>query len=176
MSPTSAMVTSDKSMPSALVTFLEAALIRAGLQGCHVTSVARNVREQATAMLANLMSPIPDDQGRVGPAKQYAIYKDAGDQIVRVAQENWSLASTGAGRAKLIGLMMTKIEEVGRDKVSHHCLPMDSPLIVCDIRKNSVLNHARFEQAILGHPQVVKLLDENNVFHLEIYKEPRVTS
>ncbi len=162
MNPTSAMVTSAKSLPVPLVTFLEAALTRAGLQGCYVTSVARTTREQAAAMLTNAI--------RTGLQEQYGVYKAAGDLVLKVAEANWDLTATGAGRAKLIGLMTEKIEELGAEKVSHHCLPPNSPLIVCDIRKNSVLNEARFRAAIMGHPQVVKLLDENNVYHLEIYK------
>lgn len=163
MNPTSAMVTSAKRLPASLVTFLEAALTRAGLQGCYVTSVARTVAEQAVAMLENCL--------RTGVAEQYGIYLNAGDQVIKVVEDHRDQLVTGFGRGEVLRLMMAKIEEVGPGNVSHHCLSANSPLIVCDIRKNSVLNHAMFRAAIMGHPQVFKLLDENNVFHLEIYKE-----
>lgn len=163
------MVIGAVPLPSALVMFLERVLTVAGLQGCYVTSVARTPERQAKAMLDNLRSKEPDEQGRVGFAKQYAIYKNAGDEVLRIAQANWHLSESEEGRRRLLDMMTAKIAE-NPGAVSHHCLPADSPLIVCDIRKNSVLNHNRFLNALKADSQLAKVLDENNVFHVEMWK------
>src|SRR6185369_13269852 len=136
------MVLGAVKLPTELITFLEKILARAELNGCFVTSVARDSKAQATAMLGNCM--------RTGVDVQYRTYLPAGDAVIKVAEDNWALVTTATGRAKLIEMMTQRIEDIGPEKVSHHCLPMGSGLIVADIRKNSVLNHARFQQAILG--------------------------
>ena len=157
------MVTGAVPLPTALIIFLEDVLASAGLQSCYVTSVGRTPKEQAVAMLNNCTR-------LNGVTEQMAIYLPPGQAVIQVVADNWADTATGAGRSRILGLMVQKIGEVGPSNVSHHCLPPDSPLIVADIRRNSVLNPMRFQEAVHGHPQFSKLLDENQVFHLEMLK------
>ena len=157
------MVIGAVPLPAELIHFLERCLTKAGLQGCYVTSVARTPKQQAVAMLNNAI--------RTGLAEQFGVYVAAGDAVLRIAQANWQLTKSESGRERLIAMMTAKIAE-NPGAVSHHCLPSDSPLIVCDVRKNSVSNHTRFLEALKSDPQLAKVLDENNVFHIEILKAP----
>lgn len=158
------MVNSSKPLPGTIIRFLEEVLTDAQLGSCYVTSIARSPREQATAMFDNCK--------RTGVAEQYRTYLDAGDQVIDVfaASED---TDTAEGRINTIKAMEAKINEIGPEKVSHHCLPPGSPLDVFDIRQNSILSEVRFMAAVKKHPRFSKVLVENNVYHVEAWKEAK---
>jgi hypothetical protein len=158
------LVNSSKPLPGTIIRFMEDVLTDAQLGSCYITSIARTPREQATAMFDNCR--------RTGVGEQYRTYLDAGDAVIDVfAAADPASLDTAEGRMAVIRDMTAKIIEVGPDKVSHHCLPPDSPLDVFDIRQNSILSEVRFTAALKKHPRFSKLLIENNVYHVEAFKE-----
>jgi hypothetical protein len=163
-----ATVNSQVPIPDGLRDFIAATLDRAMLPSCLVTSVARTPEQQANAMFNNCV--------RTGVDAQKAIYKDAGKQVIQVFEDNISLTQTEDGKAHVIALMVNKINKLGPQNVSHHCLPPDASIWVCDIAKSSLESVARFQAAVVGHPQLEKLLDENNVMHVEVIKPVKVVS
>ena len=159
----SSMLTSAKPLPLGLMRLLEEILASAGLKTCYVTSIARTPREQAVAMLDNCIKTDVETQEN--------IYLPAGDAVLKVVEDNWYLTATNSGKQKLIDLMTNKINDVGPENVSHHCLGEDAPIWVCDISQQSIQNHQQFQDACKKHKQFKKLLVENTVFHLELLKE-----
>jgi len=167
------VVTSSRPLPPWLDAVLTSILRAASLNGCYVTSLSRTPREQATAMFDNCR--------RTGVAEQYRTYLDAGDQVIAVYdaafQANPQALDTAPGRQDCIRDMIARIIQVGPSLVSHHCLPDDAPIMACDILQSSILAEGRFLAALRAHPQYSRDLIENNVYHVELFKEsPKATS
>lgn len=146
-----------KILPDWYRTAVQRILTAAGLNGCRCTSYARDENQQAVAMYDNCI--------KTGAAKQYGIYLDAGDQIIRVFEQN-----QGKPRDVVVKLMAQRIREIGGEKVTHHFQPTGSNLGVADFAQNSIANHGAFLAAARADPQFAKVLVENDVFHLELYK------
>lgn len=160
------VINSPKPLSGTIIRFMEDVLTAAQLGSCYITSVARTPREQATAMFDNCR--------RTGVAEQYRTYLDAGDQVIDVfAAADPATLDTAEGRMAVIKDMTAKILEIGPEKVSHHCLSPDSPLEVFDIRQSSILSEVRFAAALRKHPRFSKLLIENDVYHVEAYKQAK---
>ena len=149
-------------LPPWSVPILEDLLMRSNNWSARVTSVARSAAQQAQAMYNNAI--------RTGAAEQHDIYKEAGDRVIDVYEAN-----KDKPEAEVVKLMAAKIREVGESNVSHHCLPADAPLSVMDIAQNSIVNGEEFRRVceadrVSPTPRVAKLLKENGVWHLELFK------
>lgn len=152
-----ALITGVK-LPARAQSVLEAILDRLGLPTARITSVARTPERQAVAMLDNCLK---------GISEQFEVYKGPGDAVIQIV-DNWAKVN----RPGLLKQMESKINEVGPSNVSHHCLPLGSPLEVFDLAQNAIpaARHLEFIAACKADPSVAKILVENSVFHIEVSK------
>ena len=100
--------------------------------------------------------------------EQKRTYKAPGQAVIAVFEQAKILPAD-----QVIKKMLAKIMEVGPDKVSHHILPADAPIMAIDIAKNSFVPEEKrlaFWVAANGSPAVEKILDENNAYHVEVRK------
>lgn len=145
-------------LPARSKAVIEGIMNKLGIPGGRITSVARDPGRQAMAMLDNCMK---------GIGEQLEVYLGPGDAVIQIVAD-WAKFH----RPRLLQQMEEKINEVGPGNVSHHCLPVGSPLEVFDLAQNSIPKerHAEFIAACTADPSVSKILVENSVFHVEVSK------
>lgn len=147
----------DSSVVSKLtVSVLEKAMKAAKDDEITVTSTLRTARAQAEAMYANLE--------RTGADEQKAIYGDAGDKVIDVYVKDKKAKKS---KSVIISNMESKINEVGPGNVSKHCGD-PAKLNVVDVAHSSISNKTAFYNALKADPNVSKVLDENNCYHVEV--------
>ena len=125
----------------------------AGVNTINITSTQRNAQQQAAAMFDNTL--------RTGAQEQLDIYGPSGDAVINVFTDTWN----GNNRNVTIDAMTNAINEIGPENVSRHAA---NPAVinVMDVSQRTIRNHAQFIQA--AEQRGVRILNENNVFHLEI--------
>lgn len=147
----------DSSVVSKLtVSVLEKAMKAAKDDEITITSTMRSARSQAEAMYANLE--------RTGADEQKAIYGDAGDKVIDVYVKDKKAKKS---KSVIISNMESKINEVGPSNVSKHCGD-PAKLNVVDVAHSSISNKTAFYNALKADPNVSKVLDENNCYHVEV--------
>lgn len=132
-----------------------------------VTSTTRSPEQQARAMYDNLV--------RYGVTAQRKLYKDAGNQVIDVFENQTSIGQTAA----LVQIEMAKkIREVGPSNVSAHCADPAIPTgkEVCDVAPSSIPDDLRplFETGAELNSHVVKFLHprEDEANHPEDTQDP----
>ncbi len=130
-----------------------------------ITSTARTPEEQARAMYANCKT--------FGPKKQLRLYGEWGDLVIRVYMDCEENGVTN--EASVIEAMLQMINQIGPERVSHHCVKDWSKLHVIDISATRMPkeSHARFEAAIGDDKRVVRYFSPRTAhtdpcFHVEI--------
>lgn len=161
----------DASVVSPTLTdILKDGLRAAGQSQATVTSTARNATDQARAMFNNLVNPAHTVAQNI--ASQKALYAAAGDSVIDVfatAAQGKTLAQINADATAIKADMVTKIDEVGCQNVSHHCAD-PTQISVLDVGKGAFngSNATLFKDSVA--PRVSKYFDEptNNCFHFEL--------
>ena len=143
---------------------IKAIMKEAGVFQLTVTSTARSVYEQASAMYTNIVNE--------GVEAQKALYSDAGQQVIDAYVAAKALANSN--QATIMAKMVEKIQQIGPSKVSHHCLDNDK-LQVVDIAPSSIPSQkqADFEKAIDSAKSAGKISTsfkppQDPAYHLEI--------
>jgi len=154
-------------LPDSAARVLVDILDGAGIDSVVVTSTTRSPEQQAKAMYENLAC--------FGVTAQRKLYKDAGNQVIDVYENQSSLGQTAA---QVIAEMARKIREVGPDKVSAHCADPGSPSdkIVFDVAPSSIPEDEQplFETTAALNSHVVKFLHprEDEANHPEDTQDP----
>jgi len=127
---------------------------QSGNDRIHITSTSRNAESQARVMFDNLGRDLEE---------QRRTYKAPGQRVIDVYI---ALKVKGLSDSEIIDAMTKAINQEGPTKVSRHAVD-PAILNVVDISIRRLANPARFKTAAASNP-LVRLLDENKVFHLEI--------
>lgn len=134
--------------------------ISSGNNRIAITSTARDAEAQARVMFNNLERDL---------AEQRRTYKAPGQRIIDVYV---ALKKKGLSDSEIKAAMTKAILNEGPSNVSRHAA--DPAVVnVIDISIRRLANPAAFKEAAMSNP-VIRLLDENNVFHLEI-QQPKPT-
>ena len=120
----------------------------------YITSTARGPAEQARAMFNNLERDL---------AQQRRVYRAPGQAVIDVYV---TMQAKGASSAEIQAAMTNKINELGPSTVSRHAAN-PSILNVIDISIRRLAHPEEFRRAIEAYPDI-RLLNENEVFHIEI--------
>lgn len=127
----------------------------AGCSRATISSVCRTPYDQARIMHDNCVQH--------GAAAEMATYEAPGKAVVQVFIDSIHL-----DRDATIAAMESKIEELGSTTVSHHCAD-PKELQVFDLEDSSIGSfRIAVKQAALTDVGISKVLDENNVLHLEV--------
>ena len=136
-------------------------MITALCESCVVTDIERSPHDQAQTMFNNVR--------KHGLESQLNLYGPYGDQVLEVYRANALLSPD-----VIVTLMTKKIEDIGSQKVSHHCA---TDRYVFDVGPNSVAESRRMplHDALKNHPKVVKFLSPftdpiDQAYHCEILK------
>jgi len=122
----------------------------------YITSTARDAVSQARAMFNNLEKSV---------ALQRRTYRAPGQAVIDVYE---NMKANKASASEIKDAMVRKINELGPSNVSPHCADFNI-LNVVDISIARLANADLFKSTIISYP--IRLLDENEVFHVEI-KQP----
>ena len=148
---------------------------QAGDDDIEISSTQRNAEEQANAMFGiNLVRGFTGSN-EVTPiiaaniAEQIGVYAAPGDRVIRVYEAQvagLSEAQILAQSANILAAMVAQINVEGCANVSRHCSD-PAVMSVVDIPLSGIVatGRTRFRNAV--EPQVARVLDENNVFHVE---------
>jgi len=152
----SAITITGEPLPDKPKQVLTEILKAAGLTSARVTSVSRSPHEQARVMYDNIIGH--------GASYNYTLYGPAGDEVIKVYDENKSKS-----KDEIIRLMEAKIKHLGPPKVSRHC---SESHYVFDVAPSSITNHKKFSDATKAHKSVSKLIEPpvDPAFHIEIPK------
>lgn len=121
-----------------------------GNENIVITSTARDPYNQARVMYDNIV--------RTGDEVQMGIYRDPGQSVIAVYNEDLS-------REENIRNMENQINAVGPSAVSKHCADLNI-LNVMDISKSSIQNIEEFKRRLTSAG--IDWLDENGCIHIEI--------
>ena len=125
----------------------------------YITSTARGPAEQARAMFNNLERDL---------AQQRRVYRAPGQAVIDVYV---TMKAKGISSSEIQAAMTNKINELGPSTVSRHAAN-PSILNVIDISIRRLAHPEEFRRAIETYPGI-RLLNENDVFHIEISQFPK---
>lgn len=161
-------------VPDSLEEILQDGGRQAGDDTIDISSTTRDAQEQADAMFGNLIRGFTGANMVTATiannvTAQIGVYAAPGDRVIRA----YETAVTGLNEAQIIqqsqtiiATMVAQINVEGCVRVSRHC---GDPAVraVIDVPLSGIVNsgEARFRAAVA--PQVDRVLDENNVYHLE---------
>jgi len=158
-------ILTGKSIDPDAAAVLREILTACGLTHAEVTSAGRTVAEQARVMYENCE--------QFGSPAQMALYKPAGQEVVKVYAQYHATLSASAVQA----LMAQKILEVGSANVSHHIVDLSH--WVFDVAPSSIPpeKHDEFVRVAASHPRVSKFLKPpaDPAYHIEV-RRATVTS
>jgi hypothetical protein len=156
-------IITGKQIPDGARVVIQEIMQQSGVERCEVSSVERSPADQARVMTENLEMH--------GADKQLKLYRDPGQQVIRVWMANHAIIS----RDELLKLMEAKIMELGPTRVSKHCCGPDSPYWVIDIKPSSIPDavEAKFISHAIAHPRMLKVLrpPSDPAIHFEISKQ-----
>lgn len=143
----------------------------AGAKSGSISRTAVKPADQARAMFQNLTrAPGPLS---VNITAQLGIYADPGDAVVRVFERRttgMTVAQAVAQAGSIQAAMTEEINAQGPERVSKHCAD-PSKISVADVPQSNFTASGRERFKAVAATRS-RLLDENNVYHMEIVKVP----
>ena len=144
-----------------LIDVIKDGLRAAGASNGTISSTARTAADQARAMFQNIV--------RTGAAAQLAEYRAPGQAVIRVyiAETAGMTAQQIRDNAAAIrAAMEAEINRQGPQNVSLHCAdPAVISVVDVPLSAFNATNRALFRNSV--EPRVTRVLDENNVYHIE---------
>jgi hypothetical protein len=144
-----------------LIDIIKDGLRAAGASNGTISSTARTAADQARAMFQNIV--------RTGAAAQLAEYRAPGQAVIRVyiaETAGMTPQQITANAAAIQAAMVTEINAQGPQNVSLHCAdPAVISVVDVPLSAFNGTNRALFRNSV--EPRVTRVLNENNVFHIE---------